>query len=399
MKLYVLGPAFGCASIDPQCNAAVALLAAWAAQKHKRWELVSVADDFERIPRLVDNDKKYIGFCAIADHLRLDGDAKRQVALEAFVESTGQLMIDVYHYVSYENYSDRTRRAFTSFMPWYANYFVPPERRAAARRRTSHLNISSIDADDDVHDSVLDKPPEEMSLAEKKYNNDTEKRASLLLGRPRTLKSLLRQPAHSGAFKLKALSDSFYEPLNDTLGDKEFFSRRKDPDAADCLVFGHLSLLLYPDMVQTWAADVMRKDYPRLAEYTQRMRSRLGLVVSDAEVGGVMDSANLPWTAPDAVTIGGKASTCGNAILRHLPWAVQKPAVAGGRTGSVPKSVLDDLVPHTLLGLAGCLGVAGYAIHAAGLWPRGEAVQFFGRKRLSDYGAAGAALSVLGALS
>ena len=150
---------------------------------------------------------------------------------------------------------------------------------------------------DDVHESVLDdKPAESMSLAERKFNdNDTNRRARTLLGRKRTVQSMLRQPEHSGAFKLKNLADNFYAPLAAMMEEeKDTLSGEKDglPGAAACLVYGYLSLLANGQLPQSWAADVMYSHYKSLKKFVDKFGEQLELQTDE---GTSKLTSGLPW--------------------------------------------------------------------------------------------------------
>lgn len=68
MKLYILGPAFGLPSIDPGCNAAVALLR--ALEETVSWEVTISHDEDSTLPRLEDGGSTYYGLKSIIDHLK-----------------------------------------------------------------------------------------------------------------------------------------------------------------------------------------------------------------------------------------------------------------------------------------------------------------------------------------
>jgi len=68
MRLYILGPGFGLPSIDPECNAAVALLR--AQDDTLSWELAISHDEENTLPRLEDDGVTYKGFKSISDYLK-----------------------------------------------------------------------------------------------------------------------------------------------------------------------------------------------------------------------------------------------------------------------------------------------------------------------------------------
>jgi hypothetical protein len=171
-------------------------------------------------------------------------------------------LLDISLYVSFENYRNRTRAAFTQILPWYANFVVPPQRRAEARQRTQQLGVSSLDVDD-IHEDVIDKPTSLKSDHQQKkpFEHETEKHAKRLLGRRATLKSLLNRSDHAAAFRLSVLADNFFEPLQDTLNEQSTLLGTDEPAIVDCLAIGYLSLMLYPDMPQNWLASTLHQKY------------------------------------------------------------------------------------------------------------------------------------------
>ena len=412
MELYVLGPAFGLASIDAECIAAAAVL---RLRLTTGWRIIPTYDQTKRLPHLRDGDRHINGFKNIDGHVeRLDSNDKftsdgnehaNAIAISSFIESKAQTLLDISLYVSFENYS-ATRTAFTKILPWYANYMVPPKRREAARKRTEHLGISSVDIDD-VHEDLSNRPAGFDVGKEKKFESETQKRASLLLPQKNTVRSLLQRPEHSAVFKLHALADNFFEPLQDMLGDSEFFLGAKEPQEIDCLAYGYLSLMLYPQLAQDWLAKTMRKKYRKLVQYTERMHERLGMQTSaedvmtlsecesKEEVRGKRNACNmtLPWEPPAPAGIADIASKVACDLFSRIPFV--GPGVELVPAMPSRQNLLQTHFPAALVATAATLGLCGYYAFATGLliWPRGEEVHIFGRRRLADYGHLGAALA------
>lgn len=324
------------------------------------------------------------------------------LSLSAFIEANGQPLLDVSLYVSFENYRNKTRSAFTRILPWHINYILPPARRAAAQARTVHLGVSSLDMDN-VHDDVIDKPSNiaQQNKGQNSFEHETEKRARTLLGRRETVRSMLAKPEYAGAFRLKALADAFFEPLAEVLKGKEYLLDTESPTALDYLAFGYLSLMLYPVMPQAWLAQTLRKQYPQLAEYVERLSTRLDLAVDDATVTALFDTerradtSKLPWTTPPRQDPMAVVSSIGQDLWRRLPVLGDRQDTIASRSQR-DQSMLQRYLPGFLGLMSTVLALGGYFIYHNGLWPTGEAVQLFGRRRLADYGEAGAALAALG---
>lgn len=411
MELHVLGPAFGLPSIDAECIATVAFLQLQL--DVEAWKIVPSRDQ-ARLPYLVDGSERFEGFQNIKRHFdATQHDANQRadsLAISSFLEHNAQTLLDISLYVSFENYS-ATRSAFTKILPWHANYIIPPKRRAAARRRTDHLGISSIDIDD-VHEDLSNRPPGFDVGKEQAFEAETQKRASLLLPSKNTIRSLLQRPEHSAIFRLYALADNFFEPLQDMLGENEYFLGTAEPTAVDCLAYGYLSLMLYPKLPQDWLAKVMRKKYGKLVEHTERMHDRLRMQTNVDEVTflaqcrsrGEVDAIqkacrmNLQWQPPARSSLFQVTFTILQDLISRVP-------LLGPRTEIVLMSARQQptwrrYIPVALGMTATTLGLFGYYAFSTGLlvWPHGEEVHIFGKRRLADYGHLGAALAGVGML-
>ncbi|KAK5135121.1 hypothetical protein LTR08_005646 [Meristemomyces frigidus] len=402
MHLFVLGPAFGLPSIDAECNAAVALLKLRLGEQG--WQLTPTAHDQNRLPLLLDGHKRFSGFASIARHLddvaaTPPASAKQQadsIAIGSFLEANAQTLLDISLYASSENYST-TRSAFTRILPWHANYLLPPKYRAAARARTEHLGISSIDVDN-VHGN------EGVGKEQQGFEVETQKRASLLLPRKDTLRSLLGRPENVATFKLHALAENFFAPLQDMLGDCAYFGG-SEPTSVDCLAYGYLSLMLYPLLPQDWLASTLRRKYKKLVAFTQRVHQDLQTSVDDVmslskcatetDVAGRRKSCNmaLPWTPPATSFFLDVAKTTARELMSYVPALRASATVI---TAKAAKATFWQQYLPALLGVtATTLGLSIYfALRTDMLvWPHGEELHIFGRKRFSDYGHLGAALA------
>lgn len=66
MRLYIVGPAFGCPSIDPQCNAAVALLKHFVDSSGTEIDVINASRDFDDLPLLEFEGSSYYGYASIS---------------------------------------------------------------------------------------------------------------------------------------------------------------------------------------------------------------------------------------------------------------------------------------------------------------------------------------------
>ena len=414
MQLYVRGPAFGLPSIEPACIAAVALL---HSRDQDDWEVIPTSDDHRQLPYLRDGDKHVSGFASIVRYLKsLDGNTTSQspdaIAISSFLSSNAQTLLDISLYVSSENYTSTTRPAFTAITPWHQNYTLPPRLRAAARLRTAHLGLSSLDVDN-VHEDMSSRPEGFDGVGKESggFEPETQKRASLLLPRKLTIRGMLQKPEHAAAFKLQVLAENFFAPLKDILGDRDFFNE-EHVGAVDYLAYGYLSLMLYPRVTQDWLAQTLRRKYKTLVAYTERMHALVGVQTKVEDVMALATCTSeadnvamrgargltLPWHLPPPTTILDVASATARSLISHLPFLSSTTTIIF--TNEPKRSFWQTYFPTILSATAFSLGVgAYYALHTGTLiWPHGEQIHLFGRKRFADYGDLGVALGGLSLL-
>ncbi|MCJ1463721.1 hypothetical protein MMC07_002330 [Pseudocyphellaria aurata] len=269
LELHIYGPAFSLPSIDAQCLAAVAYVN--QAVRRDEWILVascdSTASPTKELPVLLDDTRWIGGFQNIVDHLRkrsirgsLDSDNHSSqekadiTAFSSFVESNGQPLLDLSLYVSTENYHSITRSAYSRLLPWPYPWFLPSQRRAAAKNRTEHLNVSSLDLDSN-------------SNKQRTLTTGSDIIPESLRNSRQTLSSLVFQPQHASRFRLEALAEAFFEPLAQLLDGKRYMIPNDSPSSLDCLAFAYLALSLIPDVPQPWLADSMKTRFPALCVY------------------------------------------------------------------------------------------------------------------------------------
>ncbi|WPG98908.1 metaxin-like protein [Acrodontium crateriforme] len=419
MHLFVLGPAFGLPAANAECIAAIALL---QSQAIKDWSIVPTSTIEPTLPLLVDGQQHISGFRNIARYVEeklsedilisRPRDRADTSAITSFLESNAQPLVDISLYVSFENYRHTTRPAFTRILPWHANYIIPPKLRAGARIRTEHLGVASIDVDN-VHEDMSNRPEGFDGVGKQEgFEKQTQQRASLLLPRKDTLKSLLQRPERAATFKLHALANNFFEALQELLGENDYFLGQ-ELTSLDCLVYGHLSLMLYPKVEQDWLASTMRQKYKKLVAYTEFMHTKLNMqtnvddVVALAKCQTVEDvvayrqacGMALPWSPPATPSAVEIIRSTTRAILSNLPVMEESPVVTMTTQGKY--AYLKSILPLALsLMTTAAIGGLYYAFTTRLLaWPTGEQVHIFGRKRLQDYGDLGDALSGLSLFS
>ncbi|EKG15501.1 Mitochondrial outer membrane translocase complex Tom37/Metaxin [Macrophomina phaseolina MS6] len=356
LELHVWGPAFGLPSIDPECIAAVAY--AKLTLRDGSWVVVASHDvdkspntDF---PALRNGPTWVAGFKPIVQYLQKhsasdhdpDGHLTEReradtTAFTSFLRTNALPLLDLALYTSAANYYQATAPAFTALLPWHLNYTVPPARRDAARARTQHLGLSSLDID-----TVDDSPTEDSFSANKKnagINDDrgpAPYRQSILpFARKNGLRNLLSQPEYAARFKLDALANDCLVPLDALLGqneDKELLLSPPHPTTLDCLALGYLSLMLYPELPSPWLADTLRVRFPRLAAYTDRMRA-LTIGSVDAKPSDLMALNDLRGSNTELIAKGRRE------LGLVLPWAIAAPPSIIGTAGNIAWSIATRL--------------------------------------------------------
>ena len=167
-------------------------------------------------------------------------------------------------------------------LPWHVNCRLPSARRDQARSRTAQLGLDSLEA---TPAGKSNTQPGTTSLnaeyeAAKKAaglpsNICTSESSHLRLGRKQDISGLLGSPVYTTRFRLDALANDLLEPLARLLDKKDHLLEGENPSSLDCLAFGYLSLMLYPDLPQAWLTEVIQKRHPKLVKYIWRMREDL----------------------------------------------------------------------------------------------------------------------------
>lgn len=236
-------------------------------------------------------------------------DRLPRYSFSSFTESQGQPLVDLYLYITSQNYTTGTAPAYASFLQWPNQWIVPPRRRAVARTRTEHLGLSSLDLE-----AIEEERKREHSAAV--AAGQVPKSMNLIQRPQETVTGLLGKTSHPNQFRLDAVTAALLDPLEELLeskrggskgGQRYFFSGEK-ASSLDCLVVGYLALALVPSLPYPWLADAMKDKTPLLAEYTQQLRQRcFGTVdVTDAfqEAGSSFSRSSLPWQAPERPSVG-----------------------------------------------------------------------------------------------
>lgn len=326
--------------------------------------------------------------------------------------------MDLSLYVSSENYNSATRPAYSRILQWPRPWLITPHRRKLAKARTAHLNLSSLDIDN--------------ASVEAKNETATKPGSDLIPPSLRTTRqtvtSLVRQPQHASRFRLDALTEAFFGPLQQLLGQKRFLLSDDNPSSLDCLALAYLALALLPEVPQPWLAKSMRARYPELCRYVKELVYGFfggPIEVEDAllssQPGGYTTAADsldesrqgketsLSWSKPEEKAMASTGSSMVKIAFEAMPIMGQlhksnlllESNIAetvvgadGQSAQAVAASPSNPILPAILAIGTIVTGVAGYLVCSRllnlpiGISPSVE------NKRLSDMGEAGAILAM-----
>lgn len=305
LELHIWGPAFGLPSIDAQCLATIFYLR--KCLHNNEWTLIPSSEPgispLGELPALRDDDNWVAGFADIADYLRdvsngdwdLDKnlDDKQQAdcaALSAFVGSRGHPLLDLSLYVSSDNYLNCTRQALGNILTWPNSWTLPHQLRARAKKRSEHLGLSSLDVD----------------TAQEDKNEDVGLTVQIpkSLRRPKqTVSGLLGRNTQRNRFRLDAVTEDFFDPLAEMLGNNSWLLGEHE-SSADCLAIGYLALMQLPQLQHGWVREALQSKYPKLEQWVRKQATQaFGSPVDVAMVlggktGSYASGGELPWKVP-----------------------------------------------------------------------------------------------------
>lgn len=401
LELHVWGPAFSLPSIDPQCLAAIIYLR--QVVPRESWVLIASNNDSlsptKALPALRDGPIWIGGFGNIVNHLRgrpdrhwdLDSnnftslDHSDITAFSAFIEAHGQPLIDLSLYVSSENYTTSTRPAYSRLLQWPGQWFVSPQKRASAKARTDHLGLSALD---------LDAATDEHRNSALQSGSDIIPR-SLRVPR-QTVTGVIEKQQHAARFRLDALADAFFEPLQESFSDEHYMLWGEQPSSLDSVALSYLALMLIPQVPHRWLAETMTTRYPKLCSYVRRLSKEIfggpvqveDALIDDPQVEGWQDSNKLPWKKPAEKGVRDAGSTFLAGMLNTLPLADRlgrRDEIFVDSPTSIGTSSLSSTVAPSMLAVGSMVAaVGGYLLYSEVL--SSPAPQ---RKNLSQMGEAG----------
>ena len=222
---------------------------------------------------------------------------------------------------------------------------------------------------------------------------------------------LVKEKQSGARFKLDALVDAAFKPMQQLLGKKRWMLSDERASSLDCLALGYLSLALVPDMPQPWLTEGLRGRYPDLCKYAKDGAKEVfggKVTLEDALPTSThrqsvttqgQSETTLPWRVPSEQKIAVTSACILNSALDSVPFYKRTTTVAPSPIQPPPS--LDATPPHTLtttllpplLASAGAVAaiIASYFLYS-GLGTQQESEK---KRRLSDMGEAGAVFAGL----
>ena len=211
---------------------------------------------------------------------------------------------------------------------------------------------------------------------------------------------MMKEKQSSARFKLDALVDVAFKPLQQLLAKKRWLLSEDRASSLDCLALGYLSLALISEVPQSWLSEGLRGRYPELCKYVEdgvkevfggKVTAEDALASSTEEqppiTHGQSETA-LPWRAPEQNISSAGASILKNA-LDSVPFykrtivttsSIQAPQ----STDAPPHTLTSTLLPPLLASAGAIAAIASYLLYSS------LGTQEPEKRSLSDMGEAGA---------
>jgi hypothetical protein len=309
------------------------------------------------------------------------------IAWTHFIRSKCRQLLDLYLYVSTENYYGATKPTWTKLLPWSSKFIVPPAERQRAKNRTAHLGMSGLDLDE-----------VEKAKSEGGEGIMNQGASATLINQQRRLRNLLRQPEYVDSFKLNALIDQFCSPFEEQIGMQNWLvTDGEHPTSVDCVLAGYLMVMLHADVPKRWLRNAIEKRSHQLRAWEKRMQTVLARGLEGVQFR----------TAEKPTLIHG-FSFVGNHLLKLIP-LFDRPEIlrVPGSVSALErqqrsKSVFEKFkILQILTVTVGALGITGLSVLGYLQWHSKRdgdyAITASPRNRtLADFGEAGEFLSVFG---
>lgn len=315
LELYIWGPAFGLPSIEPECLAALSYLAYVVPRQD--WILiagndVTVSPD-QILPALHHIGVWISGYLNIVSYLTKHTSYSSEhdlsstqransLANGSYLNSRGSALLAAALYASPSAWSEVTRPAYSSLLPFPLTWTIPLNLRSAAIAKMEQLGLD-LSVDSDAEDMAKD--PKTMA--------PTTSTGFLRLHNRPSLSSTW-QPEQASAIRLHKLAEDFFSVLTSFRGESDYFLGSDWPTSLDFLVLGYLELM----RVKTphpFLADVMNKT----ATGTQ-LKDFLR-IMHEGPVRWEQDKSDglLPWSDPAPRTVVGTTGRFADGVAGHIP--------------------------------------------------------------------------------
>ncbi|PHH54049.1 Metaxin-like protein [Ceratocystis fimbriata CBS 114723] len=265
--LHIWGPAFGLASIDAECLAAVTLVMQTVSREGwKKWQIVASSDpsvcSTNMLPALHHDGSWICGYRAISRYLKStaltqsghvipqDPDA---VAFSAWLSSKVAVLLDLSLYVSASNWSSVTRPAYSDILPWPLTWSIPPMLRRDAIQRAERQGFDNLDIDVESQKTAGGKGASFPTSFDWRLPS-MEKKS--VLGE--------MTPEQQASIKLYDFSR---EALDVISRESKSFLVDGHVSPEGCLAYAYIALLIKPDVPQPWIRNIVMSEYPKLVEF------------------------------------------------------------------------------------------------------------------------------------
>ncbi|KAF2671774.1 hypothetical protein BT63DRAFT_452278 [Microthyrium microscopicum] len=284
LKIWPSGDGFPFPSLNVDCLAAIAyfqllwrttdnavnwtIISDWDASQSPNGQFPVLSCSCEKEIAGILNIFQHVGSCdSINGHSDLNSWMNEDeladcTAWSSHVLTLGTQLLDLYLFITYENYYSTTRPAYTAFLPLYANYTIPPAHQKAAEKRTEHLGLATIlgEIDDEPRMQPISLRTGGVDPSASASASFTEK---IGFGNRKEILSKAQK-----RMRLESIVARFLEPLEELLGKKRYFLSNKSPSSLDALVLAYLSLILEVKVPDRWAAEIVENS--KLTDWIKR---------------------------------------------------------------------------------------------------------------------------------
>jgi hypothetical protein len=178
--------------------------------------------------------------------------------------AAGRLISDLYLYTTYSNYIATTRHAYTTFLPLYANYLVPPAHRKAAISRTEAYGTEFLQTDIDERTDSTNTISTRSGGADS-VTGSTTGSGFFGFGKQQLSKAQKRMRLSSILARPIATLENTEEML--VKNNMKWIMSEEHPSLLDAVVIGYVGLIITTEVPDTWAKDILYKKTPRLADW------------------------------------------------------------------------------------------------------------------------------------